>query len=121
MLIVLLLVDFGALAPLSKYINAYPVFDSLIHFVMYGILALVANAALACRRRGSLTRAIATGSIFVFVAATVEECSNLVVPCRGWAVSDLAANYLGILLLGIVPVSCLLRKTRLEQMALPEL
>jgi VanZ family protein len=105
--LVLLGADFGALAPLGEYVNAYPVLDKSVHFLMYGGLAFVVNAALARRRHGSLAGRIATGSIIVLIAATVEEYSNLLVPCRGWAWSDLVANYVGIVCLGIVPVVCL--------------
>jgi VanZ family protein len=107
LLLVLLCADFGALMPLAEYVNAYPVLDKVVHVLMYGGLAFLVNAALATRRRGSLLSTIATGSIIVSIASTVEECTNLYVPCRGWAVSDLAANYIGIIALGTLPVVCL--------------
>jgi VanZ family protein len=104
LLVALLIADSGILAPVGKYINSYPLLDESVHFLMYGSLALITNAALANRRRASLGRAIATGTTIVFIAATAEEFSNLFVPYRGWAVSDLAANYLGIVSLGVVPM-----------------
>jgi VanZ family protein len=118
LLVALLIADSGALAPMGEYINSYPLLDELVHFLMYGSLALLTNAALATRRRGSLSRAIATGTIIVLVAATAEELSNLFVPYRGWAVSDLAANYLGIVIVGVVPLAYLPAQfARLKQSA----
>jgi VanZ family protein len=104
--VVLLCADVGVLAPLAQHVNAYPVLDNVVHFFMYGGLALVVNAALARARRGTLTRAIVTGSVVVLIVATIEEYSNLLVPNRGWAVSDLTANLFGIVCLGILPAAC---------------
>lgn len=97
--------DFGGLRPIHDYVNAYGELDKVIHFVMYGGLALAVNLALVRRSRGVALRTIATGTIIVLFAATAEEFSNKLVPCRGWSLGDLAANYLGILLLGVVPVA----------------
>ena len=77
--VVLLCADVGVLAPLAQHVNAYPVLDNVVHFFMYGGLALVVNAALARARRGTLTRAIVTGSIVVLMVARSTD-SNLLVP-----------------------------------------
>ena len=100
----LALADAGALAPLGDYVHAVPALDKLVHFVMYGLLALLANAALVSRQRcWTVFRAVATGSLIVAVASTLEEISNLYISARHWSLGDLAANYLGILFLGVVP------------------
>jgi VanZ family protein len=104
--VALLCADTGMLNPIARYVNAYPALDNLVHFFMYGGLALAVNAAWARARSGTLTRAIVTGSTIVLIASTVEELTNLVVPYRGWATSDLAANYLGIMFVGVLPAAC---------------
>ena len=43
--------------------------------------------------------------MLVLTVATVEELSNLLVACRTWSPADLAANYLGVLCLGILPIA----------------
>jgi VanZ family protein len=103
LLILLLLADFGALRPLGTLVNSVPTLDKFLHFLMYGGMALLANAALTRRPRWSLIGAIATGSIIVIIVSTIEEYSNSFTPCRTWSLSDLAANYLGIGCLGILP------------------
>jgi VanZ family protein len=99
----LLLVDFGQLRPLGFFVNSIPTLDKVLHFLMYGGMALLANAALSRRPRWSLIGAIATGSIIVMIVSTIEEYSNTFTPCRSWSLSDLAANYLGIGCLGVLP------------------
>ena len=100
----LLLVDFGALHDIALYINHTFLLDKLIHFVMYGVLALLANATLLHRSRNRTLGVIATGSIFVLLTSTLEECSNAFVVFRTCSLADLAANYLGILCVGVLPL-----------------
>jgi VanZ family protein len=104
LIVLLLLADFGVLRPLGQFVNSVPTLDKLLHFLMYGGMALLANAALSRRPRWSLIGAIATGSIGVVIVSTVEEYSNLFTPCRAWSLTDLAANYLGIACLGVLPL-----------------
>jgi VanZ family protein len=105
-LVLLLLADFGMLRPVVDALASYGYADKVVHFAMYGSLAFVVNRALAGRAGWSLLRAIVTGSTIVLIASTVDEYSNLLVPERGWSLADLAANFLGIVCLGILP--CLL-------------
>jgi VanZ family protein len=105
-LVFVLLADFGAMKSVLNALAVYPHLDKVAHFLMYGSLALVVNAALAMRPGWSLVRAIATGSIIVLIASTLDEYSNILVPQRGWSLADLAANCLGITCLGILPWFC---------------
>jgi VanZ family protein len=104
---VLGLADFGALGPVGRFVNAHAWLDKLIHFAMYGVLALLVNTALFTRPHWSWARSVVTGSIVALIASTVEEYTNLLVPCRSWSLGDLSANYLGILCIGILPLACL--------------
>lgn len=99
--------DFGALRPIHDFVHAFGELDKVIHFLLYGGLALVVNSALLRPSRGLPARSIVTGTIFVLIAATFEEYSNMLVPCRGWSLGDLVANYLGILAIGVAPFICL--------------
>jgi VanZ family protein len=102
--VVLLLADFGVLRPCAEFVNAHPPADKVVHFLMYGCLALLVNAALAAQLHWSLARAVVAGSIFALIAATIEEYSNAFMTSRSWSLGDLAANYLGILFAGILPL-----------------
>ena len=96
--------DTGHLPTFAERIHDLPYVDKLVHFLMFGLLALGANLSLAENRSWSPGRAILTGSILVVIAATLDEGSNLVVANRSWSLGDLAANYAGVLCVGIVPL-----------------
>src|SRR5262245_59851709 len=78
--------------------------DKIVHFTLYGLLALVANLALISTGRLPPLRAIVLGSIVVLIVATAEEYSNRFVAARDYSLGDLAANYLGVLMIGVLPL-----------------
>ncbi len=101
---VTLLANTGTLSgPLSQF-HSTSHGDKLIHFFFVGFLALMTNLAIRSKGATSLFRATVPGSLFVFAAATCEECSNMLLETRGWSLGDLVANYLGIACLGVLPV-----------------
>lgn len=100
----LLAADLGWLGSVADYINTRPPIDKALHFLMYGLLALLVNAAMIGQRRWPPLRAFTVGTIVVLIAATIEEASNMVVMHRSWSLGDLAANYLGIICLGSLPL-----------------
>lgn len=93
----------GHLPLFAQYIHDLPGGDKVLHFLMFGTLALVANLALIANGKRRLARAIVTGCLIAAIVATVEEFTNQFVPSRDWSLGDLAANYLGILCLGVIP------------------
>jgi polysaccharide biosynthesis protein VpsQ len=103
-LLTILAADSGHLPAAIQHVHDLPHVDKLIHFSIFGSLALCINLALAANRSWSVTRAIATGSILVLLLCTIEEGTNYWVPCRDWSLGDLTANYLGVLCVGVVPM-----------------
>jgi len=103
-LAVVLLADSGRLPRMAQSVHDLPHADKVIHFSIFGTLALCLNLALASNRRWSVTRAIVTGSILVAAASTLDETTNLLVAYRTWSLGDLSANYLGVVCLGVVPM-----------------
>jgi len=101
---VVFLADSGHLPRSIQRIHDLPHVDKLIHFSIFGSLALCFNLTLASNRRWSVTRAIVIGSIVVLMLSTLEEGTNMWVPYRDWSLGDLTANYLGVLCLGVVPM-----------------
>lgn len=93
----------GHLPSFAQYIHDLPGGDKVLHFLMFGTLALVANLALIANGKRRLARAIVTGCLIAAIVATVEEFTNQFVPSRDWSLGDLTANYLGILCLGLIP------------------
>jgi VanZ family protein len=100
----LLFVDFGGFRHVALFVNHTFLLDKIVHFLMYGVLALLVNASLVRRSPSRAFRAIATGTTIVLVVATLEEASNALVASRTCSLADLVANYLGILCLGVLPL-----------------
>jgi VanZ family protein len=93
----------GHLPSFAQYIHDLPGGDKVLHFLMFGTLALVANLALIANGKRQLARAIVTGCLIAAIVATVEEFTNQFVLSRDWSLGDLTANYLGILCIGVIP------------------
>jgi VanZ family protein len=96
--------DANRLPVFAQQLHHVPYLDKLAHFTLYGLLALFANLALVRSGRWTPMRAIRIGTIVVLIVATLEEYSNRFVAVRDWSWGDLAANYLGILCLGVAPL-----------------
>lgn len=96
--------DADRLPRFAQYLHDLPYGDKVIHFTLFGLLALVANLALASHGRRSLARAASLGSILVLAIATAEEYSNVFLPSRDWSLGDLTANYLGVACIGLLPI-----------------
>ena len=104
MAVLLLMVDFGALRDVATYVQNTFLLDKVIHFTMYGLLALLATASLLHRSPSRPFVVIATSASLVLILATLEELSNAFVAFRSYSATDLVANYLGILCLGVLPL-----------------
>jgi len=101
---IVVIADGNWLPRFAQDLHDLPYGDKVIHFTLFGLLALAANLALASQGRRSLVRAVALGTILVLAIATAEEYSNVFVPCRDWSLGDLTANYLGVACIGLLPL-----------------
>jgi len=99
---VLAVADAHGLPQLADRIHEVPLLDKVLHFLLFGLLALVTNLALVCRST-KLRRTIVIGGAIALIVATVEEYSNRFIAVRDWSLGDLAAYYLGVLCLGVLP------------------
>ena len=82
------------------WIRAIPGGDKLGHFLILGGLACVLNHALSCRTVPLGGRPVLLGSLIVLGLAAAEETSQLFITGRNFDLLDLAADALGIWLLG---------------------
>jgi hypothetical protein len=85
------------------WIHALPGGDKLGHFLILGGLACVVNHALRCRTVALLGRPVLLGSLATLILATAEETSQLYISGRSFDLFDLAADVLGIWLVGRLP------------------
>jgi VanZ family protein len=67
-----------------------------------GLLAWLLNTSLGWRRSTVMGRAVWLGSVIIFTFATLEECSQRFFPSRTFELLDLAGDYTGIALTGLL-------------------
>ncbi len=87
-----------------SWLQALPGGDKLGHFLILGGFAFVLNHSLRCRTVPLGGRPVLLGSLIVLLLAAAEETSQRFIPGRNFDLLDLAADALGILLLGRLPV-----------------
>ncbi|GAK55232.1 hypothetical protein U27_02064 [Candidatus Vecturithrix granuli] len=74
-----------------------PYDDKIAHFLMMGMLALLANLSLHISAFKIPRMNILKGSVFVLTFATLEEGSQLFFSARTFSWGDLMASYLGVI------------------------
>lgn len=94
--------DLGRLRNITGWVNSLPLGDKWGHLVLIGTLTFLLNYALSGRMVKIGRLKILLGCAIVAVAMTVEECSQIWFPTRTFDLIDLAANYLGITLAGLM-------------------
>jgi VanZ family protein len=77
-----------------------PYEDKIAHFFLVGALAFLVNLSLSLSQITIGRFRVLTGSLFLLVFVTLEEGSQAWFPSRSLSLSDLLANYAGILCFG---------------------
>ena len=88
-----------------------PYFDKLGHFTLYGILAFLVQLALEPRALRVGRVRIPLALLFVFALAILDEMQQSFSPYRAVDLSDLIADFLGILI-GVSVATLLARMRR---------
>ena len=101
-LIVIVGADLGLLGLVVQLIHRVPAFDKVAHAVLIGTLAWLLNQGLRWRQVNIRQRRWLLGSLIVGVAFTLEECSQAWIPGRSFDLGDLAANWTGVWLAGLL-------------------
>jgi hypothetical protein len=99
-LMIVLAADLGWGEALFDLVAIIPGRDFTGHFVLIGLLSLTSNLALQRRTIRLHGRHFQLGSVILLPIVTLEEFSQLWISTRGFSLLDLAADYLGIWLLG---------------------
>ena len=94
---------------LFEVAGRYPGSDKLAHAVGMCTLAFTFNYALHTRTVPLKCCHVQLGGFIVAVVMTIEECSQIWIPCRTFDLLDLAANYAGILCAGWITQRCALK------------
>ena len=101
-LIVVALANVGLVYEVFPFINSVPGQDKTGHFILMGIMAFLANLSLRGRWVECCRVRLYLGSLIVLICVVAEEFSQLFMAARGFDLGDLAADLLGILILGSI-------------------
>ena len=77
--------------------------DKWLHFVLVGTMALLLNLSLNLAAVSRWSSWLLWGTFTMLLLATLEELSQQWLSNRTFDLSDLACNYLGILIIGHLP------------------
>ncbi|HYO92569.1 MAG TPA: VanZ family protein [Pyrinomonadaceae bacterium] len=85
-----------------RVVRRTPYADKVGHFLLMGILSLLVNLALSCRKTRVGKVSFLTGSLIVAIVVTLEEFSHIFVRYRSFDLIDLLFDYAGIILFGLL-------------------
>ena len=78
--------------------------DKLAHFLLMGGMSLLVNLSLRAKQLRLPGGSILLGSLVLYLLVTIEEFTQMLLPSRSFDLTDLAANYLGIYLFGLLAI-----------------
>lgn len=91
-------VSIGAdLRLLPLHFIAFPYYDKLGHFVLYGVLGLLLHLALRSRARSFWRLPIPMALLVVAALAVLDELQQSFMPARSFDAVDFAADMIGVL------------------------
>jgi polysaccharide biosynthesis protein VpsQ len=79
-----------------SFVGNIPFGDKLGHFFLMGIFAFLFNLSLSCRK----VWRVLLGSLIVLGIVVIEEFSQIFIRGRSFDLTDLVADFLGILIFG---------------------
>ena len=104
LLVIVIANDSGTLPDFLNIVYSVPFGDKISHFVLTGLLSMLVNLSLSCRKTHLVSRDLLLGSLLVGTVVTVEELTQIFFPTRSVSIFDLLAGYLGIWLFGRLAV-----------------
>jgi polysaccharide biosynthesis protein VpsQ len=93
---IIFLADVKSTRYVLSFVGSIPFGDKLGHFFLIGTFSFLLNLSLGCRK----VRRVLSGSLIVSVIVTIEEISQIFIRGRSFDLTDLIADFLGILLFG---------------------
>jgi polysaccharide biosynthesis protein VpsQ len=93
---IIFLADVKSTRYVLSFVGSIPFGDKLGHFFLFGTFSFLLNLSLGCRK----VRRVLSGNLIVSVIVTIEEISQIFIRGRSFDLTDLIADFLGILLFG---------------------
>jgi VanZ family protein len=102
LVLLVFLVDQKQYQFLFRIVRRTPYADKAGHFLLMGLLSLLVNLALSCRKIKIGKLQLLAGSVVVALVVTLEEFSQIFVRYRTFDAVDLLSDYTGIFLFGLL-------------------
>ncbi|OFX52369.1 MAG: hypothetical protein A2046_04810 [Bacteroidetes bacterium GWA2_30_7] len=96
------LLDNGYKVSMLNFLKDIPHYDKIGHFMVYGFWTFLLNYSLNFRKMNFGIFKIFTGSFIAIFILSLEEYSQSYFIYRDCSYYDLLANYLGILIFGLI-------------------
>jgi VanZ family protein len=100
---------------LFRFVRRTPYGDKAGHFLLMGLLSLIVNLALSCKRLKVWKLRLLAGSLVVALVVTLEEFSQLYLRYRSFDLVDLMFDYAGIFCFGQLASFLLSRRRAAQQ------
>ena len=101
---VIYLTNTGQQGELISYFTDVPYADKAGHFILTGILTLLANLGLDCRYITIGRINILLGTLLISIIVFLEECTQIYIPTRTFSQWDLLSDFGGIFIFSILSI-----------------
>jgi len=115
LIIIVFFADSGMMPSFIQNLYAFPAGDKAGHFILMGTLALLLNLCLSKRTISIFSRPWLLGSMIVLGVVTLEEITQIFFLTRSFDIVDLCFDYLGIFLLGSLPLILIKNRAGLKR------
>lgn len=89
--------DLGQSSALTKYVRHLPFGDKAGHFLLYGMLAFLANLALDNKRVRVFSYRVLLGAVLVLIFAVAEEFTQIMLSTRDFELLDIICDLGGVI------------------------
>ena len=101
---VILAADFGLGGSIFSFFHRIPGADKAGHFILIGLLALLVNLYVGLTKDTYNLNMAFKVSLAIIVVVTLEEISQIWFRNRSFSISDLVADFAGIVVFGLLAI-----------------
>jgi len=114
-ILIIVMADSGQYGYVFKLVHQIPYGDKLGHFILIGLLALVVNLSLQCKKITVFNYSVLQGSAIVVALTMLEELSQFFIANRSFDLMDLLFDFIGIFVFSHIAVMSTNRYAKSEK------
>ena len=101
---IIYLTNTGQQGEFITYVKLIPYGDKAGHFILTGILTLLANLGLDCRTISIGRMKVLLGTLMISIIVLLEEWTQMYIPARTFSLWDLLSDFIGITVFSILAI-----------------